>query len=297
MNHTPVLLHEVLQFLNPKLGDFIIDGTMNGGGHTAAILEAVGPTGRVLGIDLDEAMVAKARARFADQKNMFCICGNYADLPDILQEKKMGLADGLLLDLGFSSEQLRDSGRGFSFNPKSHGDEPLLMTYDPRAKPARQVLREFNEKELAKMIFELSGEKFAMRIARRIKERGRKNPIETAAELAAIIRESVPETYERGRIDPATRTFQALRIYVNRELENLEIVLGNLPRILARGGRAVVISFHSLEDRVAKRTFQKMAKESQLEIITKKPVTASLEEIRRNPRSRSAKLRAIKMSF
>ncbi|HUZ92404.1 MAG TPA: 16S rRNA (cytosine(1402)-N(4))-methyltransferase RsmH [Candidatus Paceibacterota bacterium] len=285
--HTPVLLNEVLQFLGPKPGEFMIDGTMDGGGHAAAILDRVGPQGKVLGIDWDRGMVERAGVRFAEKKNMRCVAGNYADLPQILESAKLPKADGLLLDLGFSSEQLESSGRGFSFLR----DEPMLMTYDPAMPPVKQLLRELSEPDLAKIIFEFGGERFSRRIAKAVKERGRKRAIETSGELAEIVRGALPKGYERGRIDPATRTFQALRIYANRELENLERALANLPKVLAPGGRAVVISFHSLEDKIVKIGFKIMEKEGTIRIITKKPAVASREEMMSNPRSRSAKLR------
>ncbi len=292
--HTPVLLHEVIKLLDPKPGEFVIDGTIDGGGHAEEILKRISPQGKLLGIDWDAKMIAAAEVEFADRDGVNLICGNYADLPVILEAKKMGKADGLLLDLGFSSEQLTNSGRGFSFDPPA-GGEPLLMTYDSRRKSVKDILRELGTKELAKKIFELSGEKFAMHIARAIKEREKTRPIETTGELAEIIREAVPPNYERGRIDPATRTFQALRIYANNELENLKKVLDELGKILKPNGRAAVISFHSLEDRIVKNIFREQEKTGKLRILTKKPVVPSKEEISKNPRSRSAKLRAAQM--
>ena len=297
--HKPVLLHEVIQFLDPRPEDFVIDGTLDGGGHAAVMLEKVGPKGMVLGVDLDETMIARAKERFGSAKNFLGVHGNYAELPEVLKREKLGKADGLLLDLGFSSEQLEHSGRGFSFSAKGGSasggerDEPLLMTYDFAAPPVKQIIRELDETTLAKIIFELSGEKFARRIARAIKEEGRKRRIETTGELAAVIARAVPRHYERGRINPATRTFQALRIYANHELENLESALANLNEAMKSGGRGVVISFHSLEDRIVKNVFRRMEKENIISILTKKPVMPSAEEISQNPRSRSAKLRAV----
>jgi len=205
----------------------------------------------------------------------------------------LGKANGLLLDLGFSSEQLEGSSRGFSFTK----DEPLLMTYSDDSEPAKEVLRKLGTKELAKIIFELSGEKYAMRIAKAIKDRERVQPIKTTRELREVIVGAVPDNYERGRIDPATRTFQALRIYTNDELGNLKRVLGSMPRILKSGGRVVVISFHSLEDRIVKELFRDMARRGELQILTKKPIVPSTLEISQNPRSRSAKLRAAVTRF
>jgi 16S rRNA (cytosine1402-N4)-methyltransferase len=223
------------------------------------------------------------------------LVGNYADLPEILVREKLGKANGLLLDLGFSSEQLQRSGRGFSFGEASR-DEPLLMTYDNSRPSARELLKNISEKELADMLAGLGGERYAKRIARAIVLRRRKKDgIVTSGDLADTVRAAVPKGYEHGRIDPATRTFQALRIRANGELENLQKVLGSLENILISGGRVAVISFHSLEDRIVKQSFRAMAQESKLELFTKKPIIPSREEITANPRSRSAKLRTAKL--
>lgn len=297
MAHIPVLLNEVLEYLDPHPGDFMIDGTVDGGGHAAAIIKKIMPGGTFLGVDWDEHMIAEHKAtrradgRAAQSDRERYVHGNYADLPAILDREKLGRADGLLLDLGFSSEQLAHSGRGFSFEDTS-AHEPLLMTYDDARTPVSEIIRGLREEELAKIIFELGGERGSRRIAKAIKERGRKKPIMTSGELAEVVRSALPKHYEHGRIDPATRTFQALRIYANDELGNLERTLEHLPEILKEGGRVVVISFHSLEDRIVKQSFQKLKATDTVEILTKKPVSASREEALQNPRSRSAKLRA-----
>jgi 16S rRNA (cytosine1402-N4)-methyltransferase len=288
MPHTPVLLKEVIKFLDPKPGEFIIDGTVNGGGHAAEIIKKVSPKGKLLGVDWDEAILSGCRARFSGYENVILVRGNYADLPEILRIKELGKADGLLLDLGFSTVQLDEGGKGFSFAK----NEPLLMTYDADAKPVREVLKELGEKELAEIIFRFSGEKFAGRIAKAIKKQERLKPIETTAELRKIIESAVPGNYEHGRLEPSTRTFQALRIYANNELGNLEKILNGLTRILKKGGRVVVISFHSLEDRVVKRALRILEKNGQFKVLTKKPVVAGRNEVAQNPKSRSAKLRS-----
>ncbi|HVO28934.1 MAG TPA: 16S rRNA (cytosine(1402)-N(4))-methyltransferase RsmH [Candidatus Paceibacterota bacterium] len=293
MSHEPVLLNEVLEYLGPKPGDFMIDGTMDGGGHATAIMEKISPGGKLLGVDWDREMVA--RSRLGSRAGATLVRGNYADLPEILAGKKFPLADGLLLDLGFSSEQIAGSGRGFSFG-EAAASEPLLMTYDDSREPVREILRRIGEAELADIIYGFGGERFSRRIARAIKERGRRKPIETAGELAETVREALPKSYERGRIDPATRTFQALRIYANGEIENLTKILNELDRVLAPGGRAVIISFHSLEDGTVKRAFRTLVKAGKAELLTKKPVGAARGEILMNPRARTAKLRAIKYS-
>lgn len=269
MSHIPVLLKEVIELLDPKPGEFFIDGTAGTGGHSRAIREKIGPSGKLLSIDWEKTGE------------------NYADLAEILKNKNLGKADGLLLDLGFSSEQI-GGGRGFSFQK----DEPLLMTYDPNAEPLKEMLKELTEEELIKIIKEFGEERFARRIAKAIYEQERRKPIETTLELAEVIRGAVPKNYERGRINPATRTFMAFRIYANHELENLEKLLQNLEQILKPRARVAIISFHSLEDRLVKNYFRDYAKIGKLKILTKKPVTATKEEVAANPRSRSAKLRA-----
>ncbi|MDE2019477.1 MAG: 16S rRNA (cytosine(1402)-N(4))-methyltransferase RsmH [Patescibacteria group bacterium] len=297
--HVPVLLNEVLEYLDPQPGDFIIDGTIDGGGHAGAILERIGPAGMFLGLDWDPELLKSCEERLAGEgkigvrrsSKVFLVQGNYAELPAILKEKKMPLADGLLLDLGFSSEQLASSGRGFSFLK----DEPLLMIYDDSRMPVREILKKLSERELAQILRDYGGERLAGRIAKAIIGQERRKLIATSGELAETVRAAVPKNYERGRIDPATRTFQALRIFANGELENLSRILGCLEAVVRPGGRVAIISFHSLEDRIVKQAFQKMKKEAIAGILTKKPVIATAEEMKKNPRSRSAKLRAIKM--
>ena len=265
MVHVPVLLNEVMKVLGPCPGELFIDGTAGSGGHSRAIKERIGPTGTLLAIDWEKTGE------------------NYVDLPEILRSRNLGRADGLLLDLGFSSEQL-GVGKGFSFKT----DEPLLMTYNPNEKPVKEILAEISESELAEILRKCGEERFAGRIARVIKER---LPV-TTKQLAEAVVAAVPRSYERGRIHPATRTFQALRIYANRELENLKSVLKRLPEILKPGGRVAIISFHSLEDRIVKNVFRDSSKAGRLKLILKKPITATREEIRVNPKARSAKLRA-----
>ncbi|MDP2598818.1 MAG: 16S rRNA (cytosine(1402)-N(4))-methyltransferase RsmH [Candidatus Liptonbacteria bacterium] len=294
--HEPVLLKEVLTYLDPKPGEFMIDGTVDGGGHARVIIKKIIPGGMLLGVDWDKAMIVEREAERArhEQKQKVrerYVHGNYAELPDILQEEKLGKADGLLLDLGFSSAQIEDSKRGFSFSDE-HANEPLLMTYDDMRKPVAEILRGLGEEALAKIIFELGGERLSRRIAKAIVAREKAHRILTSGELAEVVRSVTPKSYEKGRIDPATRTFQALRIYANDELVNLKQVLERLSEIVKKNGRVAVITFHSLEDRIVKQSFQTLASEKKIEILTKKPVTASEEEIRQNPRSRSAKLRA-----
>lgn len=299
--HIPVLLKETIEFLSPQSGEFIIDATIGGGGHAAEILKKIGDRGTLLGIDLDKDAVADCQSRFADYKNVILVNGNYADLPEILKQKKLPKADGLLIDLGFSSRQLEKSGRGFSFLK----DEELDMRYRRETEnlTAAEIINQYSEKELADIFWKYGEERHSRKIAKKIIEERKKKRILTTFDLAEIIKKSVPKNYERGRIHPATKVFQALRIYVNDELGNLEKILKKFPKILKLKGRVVIISFHSLEDRLVKNYFREIAKQRKIKIFppeadqpraeTKKPIRPNEEEIRKNPRSRSAKLRAI----
>jgi 16S rRNA (cytosine1402-N4)-methyltransferase len=291
VQHKPVLLHEVLAALDPRPGDFMIDGTVDGGGHATAILQKIVPGGTLLGVDWDETMIRKRIEERKDPEHERYVRGNYADLPGILAQEQWQGADGLLLDLGFSSEQLAQSGRGFSFGEAAR-HEPLLMTYDPERRSVAEIIREESEESIATIIYEYGGERRSRAIAKAIKDAGRKKHIVTSGELADVIRNALPKHYEHGRIDPATRTFQAFRIYANGELENLAQALDHISEVLKPGGRVVIISFHSLEDRVVKQKLQQFVREGKMKLLTKKPIVASREEIAENPRSRSAKLRA-----
>lgn len=290
--HIPVLLNKVIEILDPKPGEFIIDGTIDGCGYAKTILERLNSRGKFLGLDLDEEMVKRATRLLNGYAQrgvrIFLENGSFSEIVQILEKKQLGKANGLVLDLGLSSEQIEESGRGFSFKK----DEPLLMTYSTEQTPLKVLLKILTEAELANIIRKYSQEKFAARIAKAIKDYEIRKSIQTSGELAKIIGGAVPKNYERGRIHPATRTFQALRIYANGELENLEALLKNIPAMLKVGGRIVIVSFHSLEDRLVKNYFRNFAKVGILKILTRKPITASSEELKLNPRSRSAKLRA-----
>ncbi|MDP3947130.1 MAG: 16S rRNA (cytosine(1402)-N(4))-methyltransferase RsmH [bacterium] len=287
--HTPVLLKEVRTALEPMAGDLVIDGTGGSGGHAEALLEYIGRQGKLLILDWDPDAAKKLAEKFARDPRVTVVAANFASLREILGEVGWSAAHKLLLDLGFSSEQIEGSGRGFSFRR----NEPLVMTYSPDATPVKTLLKELSEEDLAVVIREYGEERYAKRIAHAIRERMRKKPIETSGELADVIRGAVPPSYRRGRIDPATRTFQALRIFANSELENVRRVLSDLDGILFPGGRAAVIAFHSLEDRIVKEEFRRLYREKGWHLLAKKPITASREEISKNPRARSAKLRAI----
>lgn len=287
--HIPVLLNEVLSCLDPAPGDFVIDGTIGNGGHARAILERIGSSGKLLGIDWDKNQIDALRDEFRDRTNVTLACGNYADLPELLRKHHLQKANCLFLDLGFSSVHLETSKKGFSFM----NDEPLIMTYSNDRPPVFVLLKTMKEEEIADVLRDYGEERFAKRIAHAIYSRERHNPLMTTRELVEVIQGVMPRRIQGKRgIHPATRTFQALRIYANRELKNLSTLLQNIPEILAPGGRVAMVSFHSLEDRLVKQAFRTLASEKEFELITKKPIIPSEEEIRRNPRSRSAKLRA-----
>jgi 16S rRNA (cytosine1402-N4)-methyltransferase len=282
--HVPVMLDEVLTALDPRPGQVIVDGTLGGGGHAAALAERVGPGGRVIALDRDPAAIAAAEPKFAGLPIRLAQA-NFCDLPEVLPHVGLLHVDGVLLDLGLSSDQLADTNRGFSF----HADGPLDLRFDPtEGEPAWRLIMRLRERTLADLLFELGEERYSRKIARRIVALREKQPIRTAAELAELVRRCYPPAARRERIDPATRTFQALRIAVNSELKSLEIALRRLPDCLKPGGRLAIISFHSLEDRRVKEAFRT---DSRLNVITRRPVTPSENEIERNPRARSAKLR------
>lgn len=288
--HQPVLLNEVIEILNPRPGEFFIDGTVDGGGHGFAILEKIEPNGLFMGLDWDSELLEQFKFKIQKSKfksKIILINANFKNIPMILKNNKLNMADGIFLDLGFSSEHIERSGRGFSFS----ADEPLLMTYNSEQKPAWRWLEELNERNLAEIIRGFGGERYAKQIAKAIK----KNlPIKTSGRLAAVIKNTLPASYERGRINPATRTFQALRVFVNQEIENLKDFLRDFINILKPGGRLGIISFHSLEDRLVKVSFRQLAEEKKVAILTKKPVRPAAEEKVANPRSRSARFRAVK---
>jgi len=282
--HVPVLPAEVIEGLNPQAGQTVVDGTLGGGGHARLIAELVGETGRVVGLDRDPDAVEATSAAIGDVANITPVHASYVDLAEILRELEIDSVDGILLDLGLSSDQLADRERGFSF----HADGPLDLRFDrTRGEPAAKLLSRLSAEHLADLIYQFGEERYSRRIARRVVERRRERPIETAADFADIVRRAVPNA--RGqKIDGATRTFQALRIAVNDELGGLETALERLPATLAEGGRLAIISFHSLEDRLVKQAFRS---HPLLSVITRKPIEASAAEQTTNPRSRSAKLR------
>ena len=291
MIHKPVLVKEVLEYLNPKPGENFIDGTIGQGGHTLLILERIAPGGRVLGIDLDVAQIENAKVEMPGQKErVVLVHDSYANVKNIALRENFTPVHGILLDLGYSSWQIENSGKGFSFQK----DERLDMRYDLGSElTAETIVNEWPEEKLLQILDEYGEEKFAKQIARAVVKARNSKKIESTFELVRIIESTVPEKCQHGRIHCATRTFQALRIAVNDELGNLEEALGEAISVLTSLGRLVVISFHSLEDRMVKNFFREQEKGGFVKIITKKPITASGGELQANPRARSAKLRAL----
>jgi 16S rRNA (cytosine1402-N4)-methyltransferase len=281
-----VLLEEALRFLQPERGGVFVDCTLGLGGHTRALLER-GAT-RVIGIDRDADALRLATGRLGEfGHRLATVHADFRELGEVLDAHGDPLVDGVLADLGVSSVQLDADGRGFSFRR----DEPLDMRMDRSSGPtAADLVNRAAERELADVIFQFGEERYSRRIARAIVDA---RPIETTGQLAAIVRRAVP-TRGWQRIDPATRTFQAVRIWVNRELEGLDRFVRDAAARLREGRRLVVITFHSLEDRIVKHTMRGLARdEPGIEVLTRKPLVAGDDERERNPRSRSAKLRAL----
>lgn len=303
MAHKPVLLKESIEYLNPELADIILDATINGGGHAKAILEKIGKEGKLIGIEQDTIIFEKLELRIRNKElgdNLILINGNFRDLDKLVESaigrtginKKISI-NGAIFDLGMSSLQLEESGRGFSFKK----DELLLMTYKSYLEPsdltAKDIVNEWGEEEISNIIYKFGEERYSRRIAKNIIEERKKKSIETTFDLVRVIEMSVPPFYLHGRIHCATKTFQALRIAVNDEVETLENGIKKAWDLLEPGSRLVVISFHSLEDRIVKFFYKDLFLRGEGKILTKKPIIASKEEVESNSRSRSAKLRAI----
>ncbi len=289
--HRSVLLQEVLDILDPRPGQNFVDGTANGGGHTFALLEKVLPDGKILAIDKDEELIERLKEHPSFCPSVIAVADSYANMARIIEQQHFGPVAGILLDLGYSSYHLSQSGRGFSFQ----NDEPLLMRYETDTHlgtglTAKEVVNSFPESELADIIYRYGQERLSRRIAKVICAARKKAPIETSRQLADIVSGAYPKRLYR-KTNPATKTFQALRIFVNRELDDLSQALPQAIDALAQGGKLAVISFHSLEDKIVKEFFREQAREGVVSLITKKPMVPTREEIASNPRARSAKLR------
>ncbi|MEW6407910.1 MAG: 16S rRNA (cytosine(1402)-N(4))-methyltransferase RsmH [Patescibacteria group bacterium] len=303
--HVPVLLSEVIKYLNPKPNRNYIDCTLGGTGHARVILERIKPEGKLLGIDLNEKSLTLAKRNLEKfKKRIIFHQGNFSNLKKIVYEYKFNSISGILFDLGLSSYLLNESRYGFSFQVNG----PLLMRFDGRSDDltAEKVVNSYLEKNLAKILWQYGEERYAKKIAKKIVSERKKKAIKTTFDLVKVILETVPASYKKKKIHPATRTFQALRIEVNCELENLKKAIEQAKELLEPRGRIVCISYHSLEDKIVKKFFLQESKDclcpkefpvcrcghkARLKIITKKPIVPSLDEIKQNPRSRSAKMR------
>jgi 16S rRNA (cytosine1402-N4)-methyltransferase len=281
---------EVMRLLDPHPGQTILDATVGRGGHAAQIAERITNAGRLIALDRDTAMLKAARTRLAPHENAAWLQGNFREIDIVLKECGLENLDGILADLGCATDQVLDPARGFSFQE----DGPLDMRLDPEGDDptAAEMLAKMSEREIERILREYGEERHARRIARAVVKRRREAPITRTSELKRLVLANTPPG--KTRLHRATRTFQALRIAVNDELGALDEFLEKLPHALAPDGRAVVISFHSLEDRRVKRAFRKGAAEGAYEILTKKPLVPTEAEVRENPRARSAKLRAVR---
>lgn len=293
MTHVPVLQKEVIQYLNPKRNENFIDATLGGGGHTLEILRLTKPNGKVLGIDADPGQIENIKQKVSHlktKKRLILENDSYINLEDIIQKYDFKPIHGILFDLGMSSWHLEESGRGFSFQK----DEPLNMRYDNQEGKltAEYLINRWTEKDIRTVLKEYGDERFSIRIAREIVNSRKNKRIETTFQLIEIIKRAIPVWYQKKRINFATKTFQALRIIVNDEFENIKKGLEQAVKSLKKGGRMVIISFHSSEDRIVKLFLREKAKQGLIKIETKKPIVPCLEEIKTNNRSRSAKLRA-----
>lgn len=302
--HQPVMVDEAVEYLVTDPKGVYIDGTAGTGGHSIAICKRIAPNGRLICLDVDRAAIKLANERLSQFKNVLSVLkGSYVDLTDILKEIGVGKVSGILLDLGMSSHQLESSGKGFSF----FKDEPLDMRMDEEMDvTADELVNNLSGEKLEELIWNYAQERWAKRISRAIVKERQKCPIHTSRQLSGLIGAAIPNKHHPRRIHPATKTFQALRIAVNRELDNIKDFLKCAPQLLERGGRLVVISYHSLEDRIIKHTFRRWDsgkvyprrlplipedKHSLMKTVGKKGIRPNAKEINSNPRSRSAILR------
>lgn len=292
--HTTVLLKETIDALALEPGETVVDCTLGAGGHTEEVCRRFGDEVKIIGLDLDEDAISRSEKRLTDMDcDTSFHLSNFRDFEKVLGDLNISEVDGFLLDLGFSSYQIDDSGRGFTFKK----DEPLTMTLKKDITEsdvtAEMIVNHWSEESIANILYGYGNERFSRRIAKEIVSQREKMPIKTTTDLVNIIEKAVPFFYKKGRIHPATKTFQALRIAVNDELGALEEFLEKGFQHLRSEGRMAIISFHSGEDRIVKNFFKKKKEEKEALVLTKKPMVPSDEELKDNPRSRSAKLRVL----
>jgi len=284
--HIPVLKNEVLKYLDPKPNENFIDCTIGMGGHAKLILEKNGPNGKVLGIEKDPELFKRLLSLKIER--LVLANDSYSNLKEIIEKEGFDNISGILFDLGLSSWHLEKSGRGFSFLK----NEPLDMRYNLNGMKAKDVLQEWPKKEIEKILKECGEERFAKEIAQEIVENRRFKKIEKTFQLVEVVKKAVPSWYRNRKIHFATKTFQALRIVVNHELENLKVTLPQALEVLEKKGRLVIFSFHSLEDRIVKNFLKENFKKGQIKILTPHTIMPTFQEVKKNPRARSAKLRA-----
>ncbi len=292
--HKPVLLEETIEFLDIQSNDIVLDGTLGGGGHSKEICARLDKNGMLIGFDRDNDAVERVKDVLKDFDCKIKLMNeNFRNLDKILDTLQIDTVDKILLDLGFSSFQIEESGRGFSFQK----DEPLLMTLSDKTKEgevtAYELINTWTEESIADVIYGFGDERFSRRIAKGIIDVREDQPIESTGELVEIIKNSVPVWYRNSKTHPATKTFQAIRIAVNDEFGALTDGIERAIERLSKDGRLAIISFHSAEDRIVKRAFNNKKKDGIVTVLTKKPIAPSREEVKNNPRSRSAKLRVI----
>jgi len=295
--HIPVLLKEVIYYLNPESNENFIDATIGEAGHALKILQLTEPDGKLLGIDLSKEVIRRiAKIKNENEKlkdRLILVNDSYINLEKIVKNNNFGPIQGILFDLGICSWHLESSGKGFSYKK----DEPLDMRFDQKQNlTAAEIVNFWEAEEIEKILKDFGEEKYSHRIASALKEVRKKERIVGTRQLVNLLAKTLPKNYDKGRIHFATRVFQALRIAVNNELENIGKGLNQAIKILEPKGRIVVISFHSLEDRIVKNFFREQAKINKLQILTKKPISPTMEESKVNPRSHSAKLRAAQIN-
>lgn len=295
MKHITVLLNEAVAALEVRPDSVVVDATLGAGGHASEILKLLGKEGTYIGLDADPSAIAEAKDVLKGKAKIHLVHRNFSQIHEVLNELKFDRVDAVLADLGWRSQQFAQVGRGFSFND----DKGLLMTYgapEDHLFTAFDIVNGWGEEDIANVIYGYGEERYSRRIAKAIVEKRKISPIANAVELAKVVYDAVPSGYQNGKTNPATKTFQALRIAVNDEFSVLEKFIAHAFTVLSPGGRLAIITFHSLEDRIVKHSFRSLAHDQQGILLTKKPIIPTRDEVINNPRARSAKLRVIEKS-